>query len=379
MKILIAIDSFKGSLSSGQLSEAISEGIINVMPDAEILKTPIADGGEGVVDALVEKLNGSLIYKTVKGPLFQAIEAHYGILPDKTAIIEMALCSGLTLIPETHRNPLNTSTYGVGELILDALDKGSRDFVCGIGGSATNDAGIGMAAALRYTFYDENNQELIPVGSSLNLIQRIDNTNVDPRLSECTFLIACDVDNPLYGPRGAAYTYGPQKGADEKTVQLLDEGLKHFSSIVKRDLHIDKADLSGAGAAGGLGYGFSVLLNGELKPGIEIMLEKLEFEEKLDGVDLVITGEGKIDFQSVMGKTPMGVGLTSKKHNIPVIAIAGALGDNYHALNDYGIDSIFSVLNKPCTLEEAMNPTNAYKNVKDTIQEIFKMIKIYKK
>lgn len=378
MKILIAIDSFKGSLTSAQLSDAISEGIHNVFPDADIDKTPIADGGEGVIEALVEKLNGKLIYKTVNGPLFEGVEAHYGMLEDKTAIIEMAISSGLTLVPVDKRNPLYTSTYGVGELILDALDKGSREFICGIGGSATNDAGIGMAAALGYKFLDKDGNELVPIGSSLSEIVSIDTSSIDPRLKESSFLIACDVDNPLYGVRGAAYTYGPQKGADPETVKQLDDGLKHFSEIVKNQLGKDKADLSGAGAAGGLGYGFSALLNGELKPGIDIMIEKLDFEEKLQGVDLVITGEGKIDFQSVMGKTPMGVGLTSQKHNVPVIAIAGALGENYQALHDCGIQSIFSVLDKPCTLEEAINPNKAYKNVKNTIQEIFSMIKLFK-
>lgn len=378
MKILIAIDSFKGSLTSSQLSEAISEGIYNVFSDAEILKTPIADGGEGVVDTLVEKLNGTLVYKTVKGPLFESVDAHYGLLPDNTAIIEMAISSGLTLVPNELRNPLNTSTYGVGELILDAIEKGSREFICGIGGSATNDGGIGMAAALGYKFLDGNRNELEPIGSSLNSIEYIDNTLVDSRLAECSFLIACDVDNPLYGPRGAAHTYGPQKGADKETVTILDNGLKHFSEVVKDSLGIDQADLSGAGAAGGLGYGFNVLLNGELRPGIDIMLEKLEFEDKLEGVDLVITGEGQIDFQSVMGKTPMGVGLASKKHNIPVIAISGSLGHNYHALHDCGIQSIFSVLNCPSTLEDAMNPIIAYENVKNTVQQIFNTIKIFK-
>lgn len=378
MKILIAIDSFKGSLTSAQLSEAISEGIYSVFEDAEIVKTPIADGGEGVVDTLVEKLNGTLVYKKVKGPLFEEVTAHYGLLPDKTAIIEMAISSGITLVPDELRNPLNTSTYGVGELILDAIEKGSREFICGIGGSATNDAGIGMAAALGYKFLDKDKKELSPIGRSLNSIEFIDGSSVDARISECSFLIACDVDNPLYGLRGAAHTYGPQKGADEDTVITLDNGLKHFSEVVKDSLGIDQAELSGAGAAGGLGYGFSALLNGELRPGIDIMLEKLEFEEKLQGVDLVITGEGKIDFQSVMGKTPMGVGLASKKHNIPVIAIGGALGKDYHALHEYGIQSIYSVINKPSSLEDAMNPSIAYENVKLTIREIFNTIKLYK-
>lgn len=377
MKVLIAIDSFKGSLSSQQLSEAISEGIYHVFPEASVIKTPIADGGEGLVDTLLEKLGGSLVHKTVKGPLFQDVKAHYGLLEDKTAIIEMAISSGLTLLDEKDRNPMNTTTYGVGELIMDAIEHGSREFICGIGGSATNDAGIGMANALGYRFFDQNYQELAPIGSSLSKIKHIDDSLVDERLSECTFLVACDVDNPLYGPKGAAHTYGPQKGADQATVRILDQGLQDFSDIVKRNLNIDKANLSGAGAAGGLGYGFHVLLGGELRPGIDIVLDKLEFEDKLDGVDLVITGEGKIDFQSVMGKTPMGVGLAAKKRNIPVIAIAGALGDNAQALHDCGIHSIFSVLSAPCTLEEAMHPTLSYNNVKETIIEIFNTIKIF--
>jgi len=376
MKILIAIDSFKGSLSSSRLSDAIQEGVKTIMPEAEVVSTPIADGGEGVVDALVNNLNGELIYKKVNDPLYRSVNAYYGMLPDKTAIIEMALSSGLTLVPNHLRNPLLTTTYGVGELILDALDKGSREFICGIGGSATNDAGIGMAAALGYRFYDANDNELLPIGSSLQSIERIDLTNIDKRLKDCSFLIACDVDNPLYGPRGASYTYGPQKGADMKMVEELDLGLKHFSEVVKAQLKIDKAHLSGTGAAGGLGYGFSALLNGHLRPGIEIIMEKLEFEKKLIGVDLVITGEGRIDFQSVMGKAPMGVGLAAQKHNIPVIAIAGSLGDNYQALREFGIQSIYCVIDKPMSLEEAMDPTIAYNNVKNTVEEIFHTIKL---
>ncbi len=378
MKVLIAIDSFKGSLTSNQLSKAISEGIRNVYLDAEIIQTPIADGGEGVVDVLVEKLNGVLVHKTVKGPLLNSVDAYYGLLPDKTAIIEMAISSGLTIVPPSLRNPLNTSTYGVGELISDALDRGSREFICGIGGSATNDAGIGMAAALGYKFLDKNNNELSPIGKNLGLIEHIDRSNVDHRLKDCSFLIACDVDNPLYGLKGATYTYGPQKGATREIVEYLDAGLIHFSELVKKEIGLDLAHLNGAGAAGGLGYGFSTLLNGTLKPGIEIMLEKLEFEEKLDGVDLVITGEGMVDYQTVMGKTPMGVGLTAKKHGVPVIAITGALGKNYQALHEYGIQSIYCVLDKPSNLEEAMNPNVAYNNVKNTIEEIFNTIKLYK-
>jgi glycerate kinase len=380
MNVLIAIDSFKGSLSARKLVSAIEEGITNVYSDATIKKTPIADGGEGTIDSLIEGLRGQLIYKTVKGPLFEDVQAYYGILPDqKTAILEMAISSGLPLVPKDKRDPRYTTTYGVGELILDALDKQVREFIIGIGGSATNDGGIGMLAALGYRFYNADGQELSPVGHSLAQVHTIDTSKVDPRLIDASFLIACDVDNPLCGPRGASHTYGPQKGATKEIVTELDQGLLHFSSIVKERLTIDKANLAGAGAAGGLGYGFAAFLNGELKPGIDIVFEKLSFEKQLEDIDIIVTGEGQIDFQSVMGKALAGVARAAKKKNIPVIALGGSVTKDAYKMHDLGITSIFSVINHPISLEDAMHEDTAKEFMTRNVEELFRLIKTIKK
>lgn len=380
MNVLIAIDSFKGSLSARKLVHAIEEGITTVYPEANIRKTPIGDGGEGTIDSLIEGLHGQLVFKTVKGPLFEDVEAYYGILPEgKTAILEMAISSGLPLVKPALRDPRNTTTYGVGELILDALDKGVREFIVGIGGSATNDGGIGMLSALGYRFYDKENQELKPIGGSLDKIHRIDKSQVDSRLEEATFLVACDVDNPLCGPRGASHTYGPQKGATPDIVEELDSGLLHFSNLVKDTFQIDKAHLAGAGAAGGLGYGFATLLNGELRPGIDIVFEQLAFEEQLKDIDIIVTGEGQIDFQSVMGKALAGVAKAAKKNGIPVIALGGSVKDEAYNLHDLGITSIFSIINHPITLEQAMDEEVATNFMKRNVEEVFRLIKAIKK
>ncbi len=380
MNVLIAIDSFKGSLSARKLVSAIEEGITNVYEDANITKTPIADGGEGTIDSLIEGLRGQLIYKTVKGPLFEDVNAYYGILPDqKTAILEMAISSGLPLVEPAKRDPRNTTTYGVGELIIDALNKGISEFIVGIGGSATNDGGIGMLHALGYKFLDKNHQEMKPIGKSLQFIEHIDTSSVDPRLKDTTFLVACDVDNPLCGLRGASHTYGPQKGATKEIVEVLDQGLLHFSNIVKNTLGIDKAHLSGAGAAGGLGYGFAAFLHGELKPGIDIVFEKLSFEQQLENIDIIITGEGQIDFQSVMGKALAGVARSAKIKNIPVIALGGSVTQEAYQMHDLGITSIFSIINHPITLEDAMKEDTARDFVKHNIEELFRLIKAIKK
>jgi len=380
MNVLIAIDSFKGSLSARKLVHAIEEGIKTVYEDANIRKTPIGDGGEGTIDSLIEGLHGQLVYKTVKGPLFEDVEAYYGILPGgKTAILEMAISSGLPLVKPSLRDPRNTTTYGVGELIVDALDKGVREFIVGIGGSATNDGGIGMLSALGYKFFDKDNKELSPVGGSLAKIESIDNSALDPRLKDTTFLVACDVDNPLCGPRGASHTYGPQKGATPDIVEELDMGLLHFSNLVKDTLQIDKAHLEGAGAAGGLGYGFAALLNGELRPGIDIVFEQLAFEDQLKDIDIIITGEGQIDFQSVMGKALAGVARSAKKKHIPVIALGGSVKDEAYQLHPLGITSIFSIINHPISLEDAMNEDIATNFMKRNVEEVFRLIKTIKK
>lgn len=380
MNVLVAIDSFKGSLSARKLVASIEEGIKEVYPTANITKTPIADGGEGTIDSLIEGLNGQLIYKTVKGPLFEDVDAYYGILPDnKTAILEMAISSGLPLVPPSKRNPLHTTTFGVGELIVDALDKGVTEFIVGIGGSATNDGGIGMLNALGYKFLDAQKNELAPIGQSLSRIQYIDDSSIDERLKNISFLVACDVDNPLCGPRGASHTYGPQKGATDAIVKELDDGLAHYSSIVKNTFNIDKGDLSGAGAAGGLGYGFAALLNGELKPGIDIVFEKLSFEQQLNDIDIIITGEGQIDFQSSMGKALAGVARAAKPKGIPVIALGGSVKEEAYQMHDLGITSIFSIINHPITLEDAMQEDISMSFVKHNIEELFRLIKAIKK
>ncbi|MGX6592533.1 glycerate kinase family protein [Cetobacterium ceti] len=377
MKVVIAIDSFKGSLSSNELGEALSLGIKKIYKDAEIIKIPIADGGEGTVEAMVEGTEGKFIEVEVHGPLMNKIKAIYGILGDgKTAIIEMATASGLPLVPAEKRNPNKTTTFGTGELIKDAIKKGCREFIIGIGGSATNDGGLGMMQALGYKFYDKEGKELGQGGEIMNQIEKIDSTQALKELSQCNFLIACDVDNPFYGPRGAAHVYGKQKGANEQMILELDNGLKHLSEILNKTYNIDISNLPGAGAAGGLGGGLVAFLNGILKPGIEIILEKVEFEKKVINSDFVITGEGRIDFQTVMGKAPVGVSKLAKKYNIPVIALAGSVADDADKTHEAGIDSIFSIINYPISLEDAMKKENSKKFVEKNAEEIFRLIKI---
>lgn len=377
MKVVIAIDSFKGSLSSNELGDALSLGIKKVYKDVEIIKIPIADGGEGTVEAMVYGTGGKFIEVEVHGPLMNKIKATYGILGDgKTAIIEMATASGLPLVPVEKRNPNKTTTFGTGELIKDAIKKGCREFIIGIGGSATNDGGLGMMQGLGYKFYDKEEKELGQGGEIMNQIEKIDSTQALEELSQCKFLVACDVDNPFYGPRGAAHVYGKQKGANEQMILELDNGLKHLSEILNKTYNIDINSLPGAGAAGGLGGGIVAFLNGILKPGIEIILEKVEFEKKVINSDFVITGEGRIDFQTVMGKAPVGVSKLAKKYNIPVIALAGSVADDADKTHEAGIDSIFSIINYPISLEEAMKKENSKKFVEKNAEEIFRLIKI---
>lgn len=377
MKVVIAIDSFKGSLSSYELGEAIEKGVKEVYSEAEVKKVPIADGGEGTVESLVEGTNGKFIKVLVNNPLMEKIEARYGIMGDgKTAVIEMAEASGLPLISKEKRNPMKTTTYGTGELVKDAIEKGCREFIIGIGGSATNDAGLGMMQALGYKFLDENKNELGFGGEILSKVKYIDSTNRLKELSECKFLVACDVDNPFYGPRGAAEVYGRQKGATEEMVTLLDKGLFDFSEVIKKSLGKDIANLSGAGAAGGLGGGLVAFLDGVLSPGIEMVLEKVGLEKELEGADFVITGEGRLDFQTAMGKAPVGVAKIAKKYNIPVLGLAGGVADEAIETHKKGIDSFFSIINYPLTLEEAMEKTTAKKFVEKNTEEIFRLIKV---
>ena len=380
MKIVAAIDSFKGSMSSLEVADAFELGARKVFSNLEVVKLSLADGGEGTVESLVDGGNGDIITLKVKNPLMREIESFYGIIKNKNlAVIEMAAASGLPLLSKEERNPMKTSTFGTGELIKDALKKGCREFIVGIGGSATNDGGIGMLSALGYKFLDRSGKILDPIGENLINIETIDTSDVMPELKESSFLVACDVDNPLYGERGAAEVYSRQKGATEEMVTELDNGLKHFSEIVMKQFNIEIGNYPGAGAAGGLGGGFLGFLNAQLKPGIDIIIETIGLEEQIKDADLVITGEGRIDFQSIMGKTPVGVGKLAKKYNIPVIAIAGCLADNADVVHNHGIDAIFSIINHPLDLEDALKKENALKFVEKNAEQIMRLIKLSSK
>ncbi|MBU8877598.1 glycerate kinase [Bacillus sp. FJAT-29790] len=375
MKVLIAIDSFKGSVSSIDGSKAISLGIKDVYPEAEILTLPLADGGEGTVETLVQATDGQLIEKEVTGPLNEKLKAVYGILGDgKTAIIEVAAACGLPLVHPDKRNPTVTTTYGVGELICDAIAKGCREFVIGLGGSATNDAGVGMLQALGYSFLDQHNEEVGFGGGNLQNIHRIVAADVLPELQDCTFKVACDVNNPLYGPTGAAYVFGPQKGATAEMIKELDKGLENFARIVLHELCIDIHNIVGAGAAGGLGAAFAGFLQGHLQSGIQLVLDLIGMEEKIKDADFVITGEGKLDGQTSMGKAPLGVAQLAQKYQVPVIALAGGITKEAAILNQLGITSYFSIVNAPMTLEEALEPRVTCNHLRSTTNQIFRLI-----
>jgi glycerate kinase len=354
MKIVIAADSFKGSCSSLQVANLAEKGIKKVFPAAEVVKVPVADGGEGTTEALVTGLKGSFRRITVTGPLGTKVTAEYGILPGKVAVMEMATASGLPLVAEADRNPALTTTYGTGELIKDALDQGCRKLMLGIGGSATNDGGMGMAQALGALFQDTAGQELGFGGGALAKLAKIDLAALDPRLKEMELITLCDVANPLCGSQGASYIYGPQKGAKPEDLPVLDQNLRHFAAQVKLHLGKDIAEIPGAGAAGGLGAGMIAFCDSKLRRGIDTILELVELESKLAGADLVITGEGRIDGQSIFGKVPVGVGLLARKHEIPVIAMVGGIGPGAEAVYEYGIGSIVSIVNRPMPLEESI-------------------------
>ena len=424
MKILIAIDSFKGSLSSKEAGEAIKSGILRVIPDADVLISPLADGGEGTVETLVEALGGSLETVRVKGPLFQEVEARYGILSGsgdtcygilsesgearcdmlsesretptesclktqvrvpldtdsqyspkdgKLAVMEMSQASGITLVSPEERNPLKTGSYGVGEMILDAYHKGCRRFLIGIGGSATNDGGIGMLSALGFRFTKENGEEISPCGEGLKDLARIENTFVSKDLLQCSFQIACDVENPLYGENGASLVYGFQKGGNKELLSQMDLWMKRYSELVKEYNPTANPEAPGSGAAGGLGFAFRSFLQGELKSGVSLILEETNLSEKMQGADLVITGEGRLDEQSAMGKAPIGVAKLAKTQGIPVIAFAGAVAEGAKSCNQAGIDAYFPILRGISTLEEAMEKETARRNLEDTVEQVIRL------
>ncbi|MEW4211572.1 glycerate kinase [Priestia megaterium] len=375
MKIVIAPDSFKESLTALHVCEALEKGIKTHFPNAEISKVPMADGGEGTVQSLVDATGGQIIQAKVTGPLGKEVEAFYGILGDgKTAVIEMAAASGLHQVPMDERNPLITTTRGTGELILKALDQKVKHIIIGIGGSATNDGGAGMAKALGAKLLNTNGAEIKEGGGSLNQLAAIDLTNFDSRLAEVKVEVACDVDNPLTGATGASAVFGPQKGATPDMVKQLDRNLAHYAAVIEKEMDIHIQNVPGAGAAGGLGGGLLAFLSAELKPGVDIVIEATQLESYIKNADLVITGEGRIDGQTIYGKTPIGVAKTAKKHSVPVIAIAGSIGVGSEAVYEHGISALFSVVPGAVTLPEALE--KAGENIERTAKNVASVIRL---
>ena len=377
MNVLIAMDSFKGCATSRELSGAIQKGIKKVYPVAKINAYEIADGGEGTLEAMVANGCGKIFTCNVHDPLMNVISAQYGILGDGvTCVIEMARASGLPLVPLEKRNPLVTTTFGVGELIKEGLLKGCRKFIVGIGGSATNDAGVGMLQALGFSFLNKEGNEVGFGGKALSEIVCIDTTNALEALSECTFTIACDVDNPMYGERGAAHIYSRQKGANEEDVLSLDANVKHFASVIKKELGKEVAHIKGSGAAGALGGGFLAFLNAKLCSGIDIVLDAIAFDTRLKEADFVITGEGKIDVQSLMGKVISGIAKRCVKANVPLIALAGSIEQTAFASHKNGVSAIFSILQAPMSLEEAMCKETTLRQTTQSAEELFRLINV---
>lgn len=374
MKIVIAPDSFKESMTAEECCNFIKKGLSKVLPKVEYVTVPMADGGEGTASALISSTNGEFFSETVLNPLGKEIISSFGILGDKkTAIIEMAAASGLELIPSSERNPMITTTYGTGQLIKAALDKNISTILIGLGGSATNDGGAGMIQALGGRLLDENNQEIGFGGGELFKLKKIDLSNLDERLKNTKIIVACDVENPLTGVNGASYTFGKQKGATDEMIEILDKNLSHFSEIIKKELSIDVKNIPGAGAAGGLGAGLIGFLSGELKKGIDIVIEYSNLESKLKNADFIITGEGSIDGQTRFGKTPFGVAKLGKKYNIPVIALAGNVGKDIDILYKYGFTSIFPILTRVESLEDAIK--NGRYNIEVVSENIGRLIK----
>lgn len=375
-KIVIAPDSFKENLTSLQVATAIEEGVRRVLPDVECVKVPMADGGEGTVQSLVDAVGGKFIRKEVRGPMGSGkVKARYGLLADgESAVIEMAEASGLPLVKPGKRNPLKATTYGTGELIMDAIERGARNIIIGIGGSATVDGGAGMAQALGVRFRDANGRILreYAAGGMLHKIESIDTDKVDERVSKAKIIIASDVDNPLVGKRGAAHVFGPQKGATPEMVKTLDANLKHFGNIIKRDLGIRVNDTTGAGAAGGLGAGLLAFTNAKLKSGIEIIVKATGLDMHLEGADLAITGEGQVDFQTAFGKTPAGVAKVAARARVPVIAIGGGLADDARGVFEHGIHGLDAAVARPMPLEDAFK--HAHKYLANAAERAMRMI-----
>ena len=379
MKAVVVIDSLKGSLTSMEAGNAVAEGILRADAQAEVVVRPLADGGEGTVDALVCGMKGTIQNAVVTGPLGAPVNCEYGIIEQtKTAVIEMAGAAGITLISEEERNPMHTTSYGVGEVIKDAITKGCRRVIIGIGGSATNDGGIGMLQALGYGFLDKENKQ-IPFGAKgLEKLETITDAYVIPELAECEFRIACDVTNTLCGENGCSAVYGPQKGATPSMIMQMDKWLEYYAALAKKLYPKANALQAGAGAAGGMGFAFLSFTNAVLESGIKIVLEETQLESYIEDADMVITGEGRLDGQTAMGKAPVGVARLAKRHHIPVIAFAGSLTKEAVECNKNGIDAFFPILRNIVTLEDAMKPENAKVNLSDSVEQVFRLINIYK-
>lgn len=394
MKVVIAIDSFKGSMTSLQAGEAAKRGILRVFPESETVVSSLADGGEGTVEALTLGMGGELQNVMVKGPLGVPVNAVYGIVErkTKTAIMEIAQAAGITLLPKEKLNPLITTTFGVGEMILDAIEKGCRNFIIGIGGSATNDGGAGMLQALGFEMCDKDGNEISLGAVGLKDLELIGKEHVIPELRECQFQIACDVTNPLCGPQGCSAVYGPQKGANAEMIRQMDAWLSNYAGIAlsfKEERKAEDASVNlvnvgvdasfpGAGAAGGLGFAFRVFMNAELQSGIQIVLRETELEEKVKDADYVITGEGRLDGQTVMGKAPIGVAEIAKKYGKSVLAFSGCVAEDAGVCNEYGIDAFFSILCNAGTIAEVSECEQATWNMTTTVEQIFRLIKTLK-
>ena len=375
MKAVVAIDSLKGSLSSMEAGNAIAEGIYRADAEAKVEVRPLADGGEGTVDALVQGMNGSLRKVRVTGPLGDKVDAAYGIIEEaKMAVIEMSAAAGITLVPDEKKNPLFTTTYGVGEMIRDAIEKGCRKFVVGIGGSATNDGGIGMLQALGYDFLNSKGNA-VPYGAKgLEDLAEIRKEHVLPELAQCEFKVACDVTNPLCGPLGASAVYGPQKGATPEMVREMDQWLADYAKLAANCSERADAEHPGTGAAGGLGFAFLTFTNAVLESGIKIVLEETKLEQYIQDADIVITGEGRLDGQTAMGKAPVGVAKLAGKYKMPVLAFAGSVTKDARKCNEEGIHAFFPILRGITTLEDAMDAENARRNLMETVEQVFRLI-----
>ena len=377
MKVTVAIDSLKGSLTSMEAGYAISEGITRVYPDAEVCVRPLADGGEGTVDALVKGMDGVYKTVTVTGPLGELVEAKYGIIEEtNTAIMEMSQAAGITLVPDEKRNPLYTTTYGVGEMIVDAIKNGCRRFIVGIGGSATNDGGVGMLQALGYQFLNAEGEAIADGARGLKELKTISAEHVFPELAECEFRIACDVTNPLCGERGCSAVYGPQKGATPEMIEEMDQWLFEYAALACETFPKANPAYPGTGAAGGLGFGFLTFTNAVLESGIKIVLEETKLHDYIADADIVITGEGRLDSQTAMGKAPIGVAKLAKECGKPVLAFSGAVTKDAKVCNEHGIDAFFPILRSIVTLEEAMDTENARENLSDTVEQVFRVIQL---